>query len=149
MRFILSLTLALTLLVSCNKKEEKQADEDKILITNYVANNNLVGQFTDSGLWYNVTTIGGGIQAHNTATVKVKYTGYLLDGSQFDQSPTAGSTFSLTSVIQGWTEGIPKYKEGGDGKLIIPSALGYGNKAVGSIPANSVLVFDVELIEVL
>ena len=149
MKFTLSFTLLFFVLLSCNKQEEKQADEDRVLIANYVDNNNLVGQFTDSGLWYNVTTIGGGIQAHNTATVKVIYTGYLLDGSQFDESPSSGSTFSLTSVIQGWTEGIPKYKEGGDGKLIIPSGLGYGNKAVGSIPPNSVLIFDVELVEVL
>ena len=51
-------------------------------------------------------------------------------------------------MIQGWQEGIPLFSEGGIGKLLIPSALGYGNRSVGNIPENSVLIFDVELMDV-
>jgi FKBP-type peptidyl-prolyl cis-trans isomerase FkpA len=52
------------------------------------------------------------------------------------------------NVIQGWQEGIPLFSEGGSGILIIPSALGYGNQAIGNIPRNSVLIFEVNLIDV-
>ena len=55
------------------------------------------------------------------------------------------TTFPLSNVIQGWQEGIPLFSEGGSGVLLIPSALGYGGQAVGSIPANSVLIFEVSL----
>ena len=70
----------------------------------------------------------------------------LTDGTVFDQSTSAGISF-LTNVILGWQEGIPMFSEGGTGKLLIPSPLGYGNRAVGNIPENSVLIFDVELID--
>jgi len=137
--------------IACNKtdKEAEQLEVDKKLISDYVTQKSLIGQFTDSGLWYQVINQGGGVQAYKTATVNVIYSGYLLNGTPFDESPTTGSTFSLNSVIEGWTEGIPKLKEGGNGKLIIPSKLGYGTKVVGDIPENSVLIFDVELLDVL
>ena len=143
--------LLMVLTLSCNKEDKiaEQAATDKGLIETYVNDKNLSGQFTDSGLWYKIENQGGGVQAYKTATVKVIYTGYLLNGTQFDQSPVDGSIFSLSSVIEGWTEGIPKFKEGGNGKLIIPSGLGYGTKQVGDIPPNSVLVFDIELVDVL
>ena len=66
----------------------------------------------------------------------------------FDQSSSNGITFPLSGVIQGWQEGIPLFKEGGSGILLIPSALGYGSQSVGTIPANSVLIFDINLIDV-
>ncbi len=143
--------LILLAFVGCNKdeKENEQAIIDRGLIDDYVSSNDLSGTFTESGLWYDVEEQGSGVQAYNTATVKVVYTGYLLNSSQFDASSSSGSTFGLNNVIDGWKEGIPKFREGGNGKLIIPSGLGYGNKEVGGIPKNSVLIFDIELLEVL
>lgn len=136
--------------LSCAKKKAQQlANEQHAQIENYVSTNNLIGQFTNSGLWYSVTVVGDGQQPNQTSTVKVVYSGYLLDNTAFDKSEDTGATFSLSGVIKGWQEGIPKYKEGGKGKLIIPSELGYGNKKVGNVPKNSILVFDVELLEVL
>jgi len=135
---------------SCAKKKAiKLKEEQHTEIENYVAKKGLLGNFTDSGLWFSVTQIGTGAQPTSASTVKVVYTGYLLDNTPFDKSSTDGATFSLTGVIKGWQEGIPKYKEGGQGKLIIPSDLAYGNKKVGNIPKNSILVFDIELLEVL
>jgi len=149
MKYILISLLSLTTLLSCNKvSKEEQAQIDKDLIIDYVATHNLTGQFTSTGLWYSIDQQGGGVQAYTGAQVKVAYTGYLLNGEQFDKSSTDGITFSLNNVIAGWQQGIPKFKEGGNGKLIIPSALGYGSSATGSIPENSVLVFDIELITV-
>lgn len=151
MKKVLIFTLVVLGLIGCNKedKEAEQSATDKALIDDYVAANNLTGDFNASDLWYDVEVQGGGVQAYTGATVTVIYTGYLLNGTQFDESPTAGATFSLNNVIAGWQQGIPKFKEGGRGKLIIPSLLGYGNQVVGSIPANSVLIFDVELVDVL
>jgi len=79
----------------------------------------------------------------------VAYTGYYTNGEIFDGSNAQGITFNLNGVIDGWRIGIPYFKEGGSGKLLIPSALGYGPNGGGSVPANSVLIFDIELIEVL
>jgi len=146
---ILWIVLALTTLGSCAKKKaEKLAKEQQNQIEEYVTKNNLIGQFTSSGLWYSVDVIGTGAQPTSTSNVKVKYKGYLLDGSVFDKNDDGYQT-SLLKVIKGWQEGIPKYKEGGKGTLIIPSALGYGSKKAGSIPKNSILIFDIELLEVL
>ncbi len=146
---ILWIVLALTTLGSCAKKKaEKLAKEQHTQIEEYVSKNSLAGQFTSSGLWYSVDVIGTGDQPTSSSNVKVQYKGYLMDGSVFDKNDTGYQT-SLYNVIEGWQEGIPKYKEGGKGTLIIPSALGYGNKKAGSIPKNSILIFDIELLEVL
>ena len=79
--------------------------------------------------------------------ITVKYKGYLLDGTVFDQN-TTGVDFRLGSLIRGWQIGFQKFKKGGKGKLLIPSALGYGSAAQGNIPKNSVLIFDVELVDI-
>ena len=141
---ILSMTVCL---LGCNKnKDYTQIDED--LIQEYIADNNLDAIATGSGLYYVIETTGNGIFPDLSSVVTVAYTGELTDGSVFDQSSSAGISFTLTNVIQGWQEGIPLFSEGGTGKLLIPSALGYGNNAIGSIPANSVLIFDIELLDV-
>ena len=78
----------------------------------------------------------------------MKYTGKLTNGTIFGQSTTP-LTISLSTVIAGWQIGIPLIGEGGVIKLIIPSSLAYGCVANGSIPANSVLFFEVELVDIL
>lgn len=134
--------------VSCKKhKISTQAKEDEKIITDYIAANNLNATATGSGLYYVINSQGTGAQPNSASTVTVKYKGTLKDGTVFDQSVN-GFTFSLNSVIKGWQEGIPYFKKGGKGMLLIPSALGYGSQATGSIPANSVLIFDIELIDV-
>jgi|SRR5262245_36810376 len=95
---------------------------------------------------------GKGEAVKEGGTVTVHYTGWLTDdkGTVFDSSLLREKpiTFSLDGVIKGWQEGIPGMKPGGVRRLKIPPELGYGAKANGPIPANSVLVFEVELIEV-
>jgi FKBP-type peptidyl-prolyl cis-trans isomerase FkpA len=137
------------LLTSCKKEEtvdQKAIDED--IITKYIADNNLSATATGSGLYYVMSTVGTGAQPSSNSNVTVVYKGYLTDGSIFDQSKSTGLNISLTSVIKGWQEGIPYFKVGGKGKLLIPSALGYGAQAQSSIPANSVLIFDITLLDV-
>ena len=98
--------------------------------------------------------VGTGAVAAAGDTVTVNYVGSLTDGTVFDASAnhgTAGFTFTLGAgqVIKGWDEGIVGMRVGGTRKLVIPAALAYGSQAVGNvIPANSTLVFTVELLKV-
>ena len=103
-------------------------------------------------------TVGSGADAVKGRTVTVNYTGWLYDagkmdskGSQFDTSIGRGPfSFVLGAgqVIAGWDQGVAGMKVGGTRRLVIPPSLGYGATAVGTIPANSTLVFDVELLSV-
>lgn len=145
---ILLSLLSVIALVACKKKKiSNQATEDEKIITDYISNHGLSATATGSGLYYVISSQGTGAQPNSGSTVTVKYKGYLKDQTVFDQN-TAGGTFSLNGVIKGWQEGIPYFKKGGKGILLIPSALGYGDKANGKIPANSVLIFDIELVNV-
>jgi FKBP-type peptidyl-prolyl cis-trans isomerase len=130
----------------------KQKETDAKAITDYVSKNNLGNvQKTASGLHYVITQPGTGKQATPMSTVSVKYTGKLLDGTVFDSSERQGGKpveFPLNQVIPGWTEGIALLKEGSKATLIIPSEMAYGPQGRPGIPKNSVLVFDVELIQV-
>lgn len=105
---------------------------------------------TDSGLQYRVITEGAGKSPGATDEVTVHYRGTLLDGTQFDSSYDRGepATFKLNQVIKGWTEGLQLMKEGGKYEFFIPSDLAYGPSGRPSIPPNSVLKFEVELITV-
>ncbi|MCD6069296.1 MAG: FKBP-type peptidyl-prolyl cis-trans isomerase [Bacteroidetes bacterium] len=143
------LTLFIFSLAACKKKKiEKQKTEDEKIIKEYIASHNLNATPTGSGLYYVMTSQGTGIQPTSASSVTVYYKGYLTNGTVFDESPGAGASFSLGSVIKGWQEGIPLFKKGGKGILLIPSSLGYGTTSPGKIPKNSVLIFDVELLNV-
>ena len=106
---------------------------------------------TASGLQYKITQQGNGKQPTAQSVVKVHYTGKLLDGKVFDSSVDRGQPveFPLNQVIPGWTEGLQLMKEGSKATLYIPAQLAYGEQGVpGTIPPNSTLIFDVELIKV-
>jgi FKBP-type peptidyl-prolyl cis-trans isomerase len=106
---------------------------------------------TASGLQYEVVKEGDGPSPTATDRVKVHYTGTLVDGKKFDSSVDRGqpAEFGVGEVIKGWTEGLQLMKKGAKYRFVIPSALGYGEKGNRMIPGNSVLVFDVELIDIL
>lgn len=106
---------------------------------------------TESGLQYLVLEKGTG-DVHPTATSKVKvhYHGTLIDGTVFDSSVNRGEpiTFGLNQVIKGWQEGLQHMVVGEKIRLFVPSTLGYGKNGTGPIPPASVLIFDVELLEI-
>ncbi len=104
---------------------------------------------TASGLKYYDLVVGDGPQpAGRNTMVKVHYTGWLTDGTQFDSSVDRGQPidFRLSGVIAGWTEGVGSMRVGGKRKLIIPHELAYGTRGRPGIPPMSILIFDVELI---
>lgn len=107
---------------------------------------------TTSGLQITDETVGTGAVATDGKQVTVQYTGTLTNGTVFDSSYSRNQPFPFTlgagQVIKGWDEGVVGMKVGGKRKLVIPPSLGYGNQAVGSIPANSTLIFEVQLISV-
>lgn len=141
------LIILVSLLVTCKKKKTiNQAEVDKDIITSYISSHQLNAIATGSGLYYVIKTIGTGANPAANSNVTVVYKGYFTSGGIFDQSSSTGLNINLGSVIEGWKEGIPYFKKGGGkGILLIPSALGYGSQATSGIPANSVLIFDVEL----
>ncbi len=105
---------------------------------------------TASGLQIETLTEGTGPSPKATDTVKVHYTGTLIDGTKFDSSVDRGepAKFEVGRVIPGWTEGLQLMKVGGKARLVIPSALGYGAEGQGPIPPNATLAFEVELISI-
>jgi FKBP-type peptidyl-prolyl cis-trans isomerase FkpA len=132
------------LLLGC--KKEDQASIDDGIIQNYLKEHNIDAK-PYNGIYIYTTVQGTGANPNAYSTVKVNYKGYLTDGTVFDQNN--GLTFNLQQVIKGWTYGIPLMRVGGKATLFIPSTLGYGSNATGKIPANSVLIFDVELLKIL
>jgi len=97
-------------------------------------------------------TLGNGAQPTFGSTVTVHYVGTLTNGKVFDSSRERNQPFSFrigtSEVIKGWDVGLSTMKVGGKRKLEIPPEMGYGSRAVGSIPANSTLIFEVELLNV-
>lgn len=103
---------------------------------------------TGSGLQYEVIEEGSGPKPGPTSNVEVHYEGRLIDGTVFDSSYERGEpiSFPLNRVIAGWTEGLQLMNTGSTFRFFIPPDLGYGSRGTGSIPANSVLIFKVELL---
>ena len=149
MKTIFAVLACLLIFSSCKKTVVNQPELDDQLIKGYLFANNLNATKDPSGLYYIMTVNGTGVSPTIASTIEVKYSGYLLDETVFDQT-ASGKTFSspLSGLIKGWQIGIPLIKKGGKATLFIPSALGYGGQAAGVIPANSVIVFDIELIDV-
>ncbi|MET1078566.1 MAG: FKBP-type peptidyl-prolyl cis-trans isomerase [Pseudomonas sp.] len=104
-----------------------------------------------SGLQYEVLTAGDGAKPSREDSVRTHYHGTLIDGTVFDSSYDRGqpAEFPVGGVIAGWTEALQLMGVGSKWRLYVPSELAYGEQGVGSIPPHSVLVFDVELLDIL
>ncbi|WP_029489541.1 FKBP-type peptidyl-prolyl cis-trans isomerase [Aquimarina agarivorans] len=148
MRFLYKFLVLFTL-IACNDSNDDGNTEvqNEQEIKAYIAENNLDAKKSESGLYYVIKKPGTGEQPTSTSNVKVAYKGYFTDGKVFDENK-AGVSFNLNGVIPGWTEGIQLFKEGGEGILLIPSSLGYGNRGTRGIPGGTVLVFDVNLLKI-
>jgi peptidylprolyl isomerase len=127
-------------------------------VTNMVAQNDVKLILNEdvvltSGLKIKLIQEGKGVKAKKGDKVKVHYTGTLVDGLKFDSSIDRNQPFEfilgMRQVIAGWDEGFSHLRQGDKAKLTIPPALGYGDQRNGAIPPGAVLVFDVELIEII
>lgn len=135
---------------SCEKEDQREIDKN--LIEEYIEMNNIPAVEGPNGLFFVIDKPGAGPRPDNNSNIQIHYVGTLLDGTKFDSSYDRGrpAEFKLFQVIQGWQLGIPLYREGGEGKLIVPSHLGYGTNPPASsiIPVNAILIFDIELLDV-
>jgi FKBP-type peptidyl-prolyl cis-trans isomerase FkpA len=143
---IFPLVLILCMVFSSCSKKDNQAETDDLVIQNYLKTNNLTATKDPSGLYYIMTVPGSGLNPTSSSTIEVSYKGTLINGTVFDQN--ADFTYALASLIKGWQIGIMLMKKGGKATFFIPSALGYGGVDTGPIPANSVLIFNIELINI-
>jgi hypothetical protein len=124
------------------------AEQDDNIINNYLTENNLQAEYYNSGLYYQIIDEGSDGHPAISSVVDVKYTGTFLDGTVFDQTTGDNSIqFQLGSLISGWQIGIPLLQKGGRAVLYLPSALAYGAQGTAGIPPNSVLIFEIELVD--
>lgn len=125
--------------------------EEEEFLERYLKENNITVEPNPSGLYYIEIKEGVGPRALPGRSVRVHYTGYLVDGKKFDSSYTRDQPISFKigggMVIPGFEEGITMMREGGKAKLIVPSKLAYGEQELENIPPFSTLIYEVELIE--
>jgi len=153
MKHLFSALVALTLFISCSTTEDIKEPTDYTAkndkeITDYLAKNNLTAQKTNSGLYYVIEETGTGAQPTAASNVTIAYKAYFINGTVLEESDEEGVSLDLSKTIPGWVEGIPVFKEGGSGTLLIPSHLAYGSFSYGPIPGGSVILFDIKLISV-
>lgn len=137
-----------------NMQSSKAADQNLAKGTEFLESNKQKEgiETTESGLQYEIVHQShSGIKPTADKQVKVHYHGTLIDGTVFDSSVERGTPidFGVTQVIQGWQEGLQLMDQGDQYRFYIPNDLGYGARGTGPIPPASVLIFDVELIEIL
>ena len=133
----------------CNSTGVPTASEVSV-VKAYLDYSSTTATYDPRGFYYQIINPGTGATVLSTSSVRVRYTGTLITGTVFDSNQTYdGTTLVLASLVKGWQEGLPLIKQGGKIVLYLPAALGYGCKASGIIPANSPLIFTVELLEVI
>jgi FKBP-type peptidyl-prolyl cis-trans isomerase len=149
------------------KKQAEQLAKDTVLIDKYLADKGITAQKTESGVRYVITTPGNGPTVESGKSVKVNYTGYLLNGAYFDTSVKAVAqekglydagrepytpfdvVVDRSNVIRGWHDALKVMNKGSKATFYIPSTLGYGPQRAGKIiEENSVLIFDIELLDI-
>lgn len=138
------------------QKSASQKETDDKLIQDYLTQNKISASKTETGLYYIIDKEGSGAALANGQEVVMNYTGKTLDGKSFDSNVdpqfqhVQPFAFRLGAheVIPGWDEGIALLKKGSKARLFIPSGMAYGAQGQGSIPANAVLMFDVEVVDV-
>ena len=167
MKRIFVILFSVILLSSCSKENNNNNNicnydacavaapaSEVIQLEAYLASATITATKHCSGMYYTIDAAGSGATATICSTISVKYKGQLTNGPVFDQSTTAVN-FQLNGLIEAWKKGIPLIKTGGKIKLYCPPSLAYGNQDVRNgagvvvIPANSILIFEVELVGVL
>ena len=137
-------------ITSCKTYSEDDHKKFDLSIQNYIKKNQLKGfEKSESGLYYKIINEGSGEFIKLTDEVSFNYVGKLLNGKIFDgEHKNNPITFQMEDLIQGWKEGMMYLKPGGKMKMIVPPYLGYGDYQLEDIPQHSILVFDIEIVDV-
>jgi FKBP-type peptidyl-prolyl cis-trans isomerase FkpA len=145
-------------LSACLKKQDlpppynalAQLAKDTVAIRKFLTLNSINAIKLDStGIYYQIITPGiGTVTPKSTSVITVKYKGRFLNGNIFDDSKQDSAVFILSNVILGWQLGLPLIKKGGKIRLILPSGYAYEQYGWGTIPPNTNLDFDIELLDV-
>lgn len=151
MKKLLFLVLCMSVLFSCKNNDEEQRKEDEMLIQDYLAENNIDAEMIgSSGVYFRITE--GGVEEEKpiaSSIVRMFYRGQLLDGTVFDERVEGEDDYlesALGNLIFGWQLGVQEFTKGSKGQLFVPSHAGYGNSELPNIPKNSVLIFDIHLV---
>lgn len=134
---------------ACSNDDDDIKDytqENEVEIKQYIENKNLTANKSTSGLYYTIDKEGTGEHPTTNNFVKINYTSSFTNDKVINSSDNSPIYLNLQNALPGLTDGIPKFKKGGSGKIILPSRLAYGNLNSPSIPAGSVIVFDIELL---
>lgn len=162
-RIIGLLGVVLCLLAACKTDplyediEGAQLETDIKLIETYIEKNKIDAKRTDEGLFYVIGETGAGNSINLTDTLRIQYkANFLKDGIEplfFDSTastePELATKFVLNTGIEGWQKGIPMVRKGGKIRLIVPSKMAYQNRVINKLPINSILDFDIKVIDVL
>ncbi len=132
---------------SCGKYSEKEMKSFDDTIAKYIEKNKLEMTKSESGLYYKIHQEGEGEAIKPTAMISAIYTGKLLNGEVFD-SQKEPMELTLKNLIHGWREIAYYLKPGGKATIIVPPQLGYGQQKLGQIPESSILIFDIEIVDV-
>lgn len=159
MRLIVSALLTMTVLLSgCLKNTDgcpntirvsNAPSSEEQMVLNYLTTNNITATKHASNMYYEIVSQGTGTAPGLCSAITIGYTGMLANGTVFDSQSEAG--FNLGALIDGWKHGLPLIQSGGRIKLYIPPSLGYGpndvrdNQGNVVVPANSILIFDINL----
>ncbi len=128
-------------------KLQEQFGKDTVIIEKYLADSSLTAVKDSSGIYFIIEAAGEELHPNDNSVITVLYKGQLVDGTVFSQTADSTAyTTNLRSLITGWRIGIPKIGAGGKIKLFVPSYYGYGDQVWGKVPANSVLIFDINLL---
>ena len=145
-----ALLLLIAALFGCNKDDDSLTPEEQLqvdieIIQTYLGDNNLTAQSTASGLHYIIEEEGTGEHPTEDKPVMFRFSGFFTDNNLWAESFYGPEIFSLSETLPGFLEGIPLFKVGGKGKLLLPSALAFGKEGTPTVPAHTVMIFDVEL----
>jgi FKBP-type peptidyl-prolyl cis-trans isomerase FkpA len=155
MKKLMIVLLCGMVITSCSKKEEEARCADVTItapaaeVTNlrtFIQQSNITAVEDPRGFFYTIDAAGNGTKPSSCSVVTVNYVGKLTNGTTFDSGNNV--KFSLSSLITGWQEGIPLIAPGGSITLYLPPSLAYGSRAAGTIPANSNLIFKIDLLKV-
>lgn len=150
-RTLLIVLMPLLAFVACKKKDTPACPEvitsvpasELTTLRNYIQANSIVAVEDPRGFFYKIETQGSGTTPNACSDVTVDYVGKLTNGGTFDAGNNV--SFNLGQLITGWKVGIPLISTGGKIILYLPPSLGYGSSPAGTIPGNSILIFDINL----